>query len=82
LRYRHGYGFIDRVEFNLNEGLVLHCGRQTIKIKGRNLNSEGHPRVRLFQPITTQRVPWIAEADRPAILQAGKHRLIVESIEW
>src|SRR6185437_4413480 len=32
-----GYGWIERMEFNPSEGITLHCGRLTIRIKGRNL---------------------------------------------
>ena len=77
-----GYGFIDRAEFNPSEGITLHCGRQTVKIRGRNLNSEVRPQIRLFQGITRQRVSFIQEAEQSAVLQGGKDAVIVESIEW
>ncbi|MDP9175803.1 MAG: hypothetical protein M3O30_18335 [Planctomycetota bacterium] len=77
-----GYGWIERLEFNPSEGIILHCGKQTIKVKGRNLNGDMRPQVRLFEGICRHRVPFIAEADQAAILQAGKNAIIIESIEW
>jgi hypothetical protein len=76
------YGFINRVEFNPSEGITLRCGEQAIRIKGRGLNAEVRPQIRLFQGITRYRVPWIAEADPAAMLQAGKNAVVVEAIEW
>jgi hypothetical protein len=77
-----GYGYIDRIEFSTSEGITLHCGRQQIKIKGRNLNGEARPQVRLFQGITRNRVPWIQEADQSSALQASKNSVLVQAIEW
>ncbi len=67
-----GYGWIDKIEFNPSQGITLHCGRQTIKITGRNLNAEARPQVRLYQGLTRHRVPWIQEADHAADLRADK----------
>ena len=77
-----GYGWIERMEFNPSEGITLHCGRLTIRIKGRNLNGEARPQVRLFQGFTRHRVPWIQEADHAADLRADQKAVVVEAIEW
>ena len=53
-----------------------------IRIRGRNLNGEARPNVRLFQGISRHKVAWIQEANEPAELQAGKSATIVEKIEW
>ena len=76
------YGFIHRMEFNPGEGIILRCGQDAIRIKGRGLNAEIRPQIRLFQGITRHRVPWITEADQSALLLAGKDVVVVESIEW
>ena len=77
-----GYSWLERVEFDPSEGITLHVGGQRIRIKGRNLNGEVRPNVRLFQGITRHKVPFIQEADEPAALQAGKSVTIIEKIEW
>jgi uncharacterized protein YlzI (FlbEa/FlbD family) len=75
--------FIGKMEYEPSTGIVLHCGGgQFVRIKGRNLNSEIRPNVRLFQGLSRFRVPFIQEADRAASLQAGKDTVVVESIEW
>jgi hypothetical protein len=74
------YGYINKIEFSPSEGITLHCGQQ-IKIKGRNLNGEARPGVRLLHGLTRNRIPWIAEADPSSKLQASKNAVLVESIE-
>ena len=75
------YSFIDRVEFSPSEGITLRSGQEKIRIKGRGLNNELRPQVRLFQGIARHRVPWIQEADASSLLRADKSSVIVESIE-
>jgi hypothetical protein len=77
-----GYSWIERVQFDPSEGITLHCGKQTIRFRGRNLNSEIRPQVRLFEGICWHRVPWLVEADRPADLAAGNGGTVIERIEW
>jgi uncharacterized protein YlzI (FlbEa/FlbD family) len=77
-----GYGWIERVEFDPSVGITLHLSGHKITIKGRNLNAELRPNVRLFQGITRHRVPWIQEADEPASMQAGKNATVIDRIEW
>ena len=38
--------------------------------------------VTLFFGLTRNRVPWIAESDQPAALQAARDALVVEAIKW
>src|SRR5471030_2266616 len=45
------YSFIDRMEFSPSDGITLRCGQEKIRIKGRGLNNELRPQVRLFQGI-------------------------------
>src|SRR5580658_8907596 len=42
-----GYGWIESIDFDPSTGITLKCGGQVIRIKGRNLNSEARPQVRL-----------------------------------
>jgi hypothetical protein len=77
-----GYTFIDRMTLDPSEGITLFCGSRSIRIRGRNLNQEVRPHVSLFHGLTRNRVPWIAEADQAAVLQAAKNALVIESIEW
>jgi hypothetical protein len=77
-----GYGWLERVEFDPSDGITLHLVGQKIRIKGRNLNSEAWPNVRLFQGITRHKVAWIQEADGPTAMQAGKSATLVTEITW
>ena len=76
------YGSLDRVEFDPSDGLTLYLAGRKIRIKGRNLNGEARPSLRLFQGITRHKVPWLREADRPTALEADKSATVVETIEW
>jgi hypothetical protein len=53
-----------------------------IRIKGRNLNAEVRPEVRLIQGIAHHRVAWVQEADRPGNLKNGGTVTIVKEIDW
>lgn len=77
-----GYGWIEKVSFDPTDGITLHVVEQRIRIRGRNLNGEVHPKVRLFEAVCRHRVPWLREADRATDLAAGNNDAIVESIEW
>jgi hypothetical protein len=77
-----GYSWIERVEFDPTEGITLHVHGEKIRIKGRNLNSEVRPEVRLFQGIARHRVAWIQEAGRSAGMNGAERVTIVEEIVW
>jgi hypothetical protein len=77
-----GYSWLERVEFDPSEGITLHFAGQKIKIKGRNLNGEARPNVRLFRGITRHKVPWIQEANGATGMQAGNDSTIIDKIEW
>jgi len=51
-----GYSWIGRMEFNPTDGITSHVHGDKIHIKGRNLNAEARPEVRLFQGIARHRV--------------------------
>jgi hypothetical protein len=77
-----GYAWVERIEFDPSQGITLHVGGRQISIRGRNLNAEARPQVRLFQGITRQRVPWIQEADEPTSLRTGKNATVIGHINW
>ena len=77
-----GYGWLERVEFNPSEGITLSIVGRTIRIKGRHLNGEVRPSVRLFEGITRHRVSWLKEADEPESLEAGDEATVIDKIEW
>lgn len=77
-----GYGWLERIAFDPSEGVTLTAAGQKIRIRGRNLNAEVRPSVRLFEGIARHRVPWVREADRTASLQAGDRATVIDSIDW
>jgi hypothetical protein len=76
-----GYSWIERFEFDPSDGITLHTHGKQIRIKGRNLNAEARPQMRLFQGLCRHRIPWITEADRSTQLKAGKADILIEQIE-
>jgi hypothetical protein len=70
------------VEFDPTEGIVLHVHGDAIRIKGRNLNAEIRPEVRLFQGIAHHRVAWVKEADKSSSLNGGGQATVVDEIIW
>jgi hypothetical protein len=76
------YGWIERFEFEPSEGITLHFSGRKLTIKGRNLNAETRPLIRLFSGLCRHRVPWIVEADLPAQMKAAPTATVVEQIEW
>ena len=77
-----GRAWLDKAEFDPSVGITLHIGGQTITLRGRNLNAEIRPNVRLFQGITRHCVPWIQEADEPTTMEAHDTGILVEEIAW
>lgn len=73
---------MERVAFDPSEGITISAAGQKIRVKGRNLNAEVSPSVRLFEGITRHRVPWIREADRSGGIQAGECDTVIDAIEW
>jgi hypothetical protein len=77
-----GYAWLERAEFDPSVGITLYVVGKTIRIKGRNLNTELRPSVRLFQGITRHRVPWIQEADGPLVMESQGKGTLIEEIAW
>lgn len=76
-----GYAWIEQVEFDPSVGITLHVLGQKIVIRGRNLNAEIRPNVRLFQSILRHRVPWIQEADEAMIMLPSGKEALIEQIQ-
>ncbi|HEY4311623.1 MAG TPA: hypothetical protein VGN12_19410 [Pirellulales bacterium] len=76
------YGWIERIEFNPSEGITIHALGQQIRVRGRNLNAEVRPYIRLFESLTRHKVSWIQETDEPTQLSSDMRSTIVEAIEW
>lgn len=77
-----GYAWLERAEFDPSEGITLCFAGSKIRIKGRNLNSESRPNVRLFEGITRHRVPWVQEAGRGKAMESGEADTVIDAIEW
>jgi len=77
-----GYGFLDQALFDPSDGIMLHVGGRKIQLKGRNLNAEVRPGVRLFEGICRHRIAWVRETGTSDRLESGDDATIVERIEW
>ncbi|MEP0847437.1 MAG: hypothetical protein HRF50_11550 [Phycisphaerae bacterium] len=77
-----GYGWLERVAFDPSEGITLSAAGQKIRIKGRNLNAEVRPSVRLFEGIARHRVPWMRESGHGEGLTAAERTTVIDSIDW
>lgn len=82
LVYAVPYAWIENASFDPSDGIVLTERGRAIRIKGRNLNGEARPNLRLFDGITRHRVVWIQEADEPTSLQVSRGATVIDSIEW
>ncbi|MBX3357334.1 MAG: hypothetical protein KF745_02790 [Phycisphaeraceae bacterium] len=76
-----GYGWLERAEFHPSDGIVLHVLGRTIKIRGRNLNRDTRPGIRLYEGIVRHRVPWLRQADAREDSAAGDSAAVIEDIQ-
>lgn len=77
-----GYAWLHRIDFDPSEGLTLWFAGQKIVIRGRNLNAEVRPTVRLLDGLTRHRVPWIQEASQADVMEAKSEACVIESMTW
>jgi hypothetical protein len=75
------YMMLERVDFDPSEGITLKFTTRTVRLIGRNLNSEVRPNVLLLNGILRNKVPWIKEADHGAIAFNNQQSTIIEGIE-
>lgn len=77
-----GYAWMHRVEFDPSDGITLWFAGNKVTIRGRNLNAEVRPTVRLLDCIMRHRVSWIREASQAEAMEAQEGACIVELIDW
>lgn len=75
-----GYAWLERIEFNPSEGLMLKFTGATVKIQGRNLNRNISPGVRLWSGLVRHRVSWIQEASGAATIASALEATVIETI--
>lgn len=86
LRFKTGsilalsYHWIERFEFDPSEGITLYTQGKRYRLRGRNLNAETRPQVRLFEGLTRHRVPWVRETDRAAAVVTEDAAAVIERI--
>lgn len=76
------YGWLEDAEFNGSDLITLHFPKRDVRIKGRNLNGQSRPNIRLFEALARHRVPWLREASEPDRMTASEGVTVIESIEW
>lgn len=76
-----GYSWLESAEFDPSVGITLNFSGKTIKLTGRNLNSAVRPNVRLFAGLLRHRVPWVQEADEPAVMETTQDAVIIERVK-
>jgi hypothetical protein len=76
-----GYAWLERIDFDPSTGIVLGFAGSKVTIRGRNLNAEIRPQVRLLDGLVRHRIAWIQEADEPGLLRADRHATVIERIE-
>ncbi|TWT44409.1 hypothetical protein RAS1_08240 [Phycisphaerae bacterium RAS1] len=76
------YHGIERFAFDPSEGIVLTVSGGKVVLKGRNLNAEMRPTIRLFEGLARHRVPWIREVQGSEGLAAAGNATVVDSIQW
>jgi hypothetical protein len=68
LRFKTGnvvalaYAWLERVEYDPSEALMLTFGRQLVKLEGSGLAADIRPNMSLLQGLVRQRITWICES--------------------
>jgi hypothetical protein len=75
-----GYAWLKKATFDASGEITLDFSGETVRIAGRNLNTEIRQHVRLLNGILRHRVPWIQEADGAAEMTAAKDAVVIETI--
>lgn len=76
-----GYAWIERVDFDPDQGITLHAQGRKVRITGRNLNAEVRPTVRLYQGIVRHKVAWVEESGSPQTDGVDPHSIQVTALE-
>ncbi len=77
-----GYSWIESIHFDPSDGITVAQAARRIIIRGRHLNQEVRPNVRLFQLLCRHRVLWIQEFDEPALMSVGEGETLIDSLSW
>jgi hypothetical protein len=77
-----GYAWLHQAEFDPSVGILLSFSTLQVRLRGRLLNAEVRPGVRLFQGILRHKVPYIQEADEATLMRSGSTDPVIERIEW
>jgi hypothetical protein len=77
-----GYAWLEKAEFDPSEGITLRFTGQSVRLKGRNLNAKVRPHLQLFMGLVRHRIPWLQEADEPALMTAAKNDAVIEKVEF
>jgi hypothetical protein len=77
-----GYAWLERADFDPSERITLKFTGQTVRLAGRNLNSEVRLDLRLYDGLVRHRVPWLQESDEPTAMAATKNATVIEKIEF
>lgn len=77
-----GYAWLEQISFDPSTGITLSAGGKRIILRGRNLNAEIRPNVRLFQSLCRHRVIWVQEAGESLRMTALERDPLIEEIKW
>lgn len=76
------YHGIERFAFDPSVGIELAVAGGKVVLKGRNLNAEVRPAIRLFEGLARHRVPWIREVADSESMSAAGDVTVVDLIQW
>ncbi len=76
-----GYAWIERVDYDPDEGITIHALGRKLRITGHNLNAEVRPAVRLYQGIVRHKVAWVQESGSDTHAAVNVKDLRIDSID-
>lgn len=75
-----GYGWLEQTDYDPTAGITLWARGRKIELKGRHLNAEIRPFVRLFEGIVRHRVTWIREANLHELIETRDGGPVIDEI--
>ncbi|MFT3786010.1 MAG: hypothetical protein QM770_07575 [Tepidisphaeraceae bacterium] len=76
------YAWVERIAYDAaTHCITLHGAGPPVRIRGRHLTDPAKAGVSLFEGLSRQRVPWIAESSRETLMRAEGEQCVIESIE-
>lgn len=76
------YGWIERIEYDPDKGIVLVCGGKSISISGHGLASDAPAASSLLSGLIRHRVPWVREAPGMLATSGQSDLCVIERILW